>query len=250
MSLLVVPALLYVAFCAYLYGAQRSLIYFPTPESTHAGAEVVPLATDGATLKVLAVRRAGPQALIYFGGNAEDVGLNIDELARALPQHSLYLVNYRGYGGSTGRPSETDLFADALAVHDHVQARHPDISVVGRSLGAGVATYLASRRPTGKLVLVTPFDSLVNVARGYYRLLPVELLLKDRYDSASRAAEVTAPVLVVIAERDEIVPRARSQALVEAFAAEQVRVSVIPGARHNTLDAQPAYLEAVSAFLE
>ena len=99
-------------------------------------------------------------------------------------------------------------------------------------------------------MLVTPFDSLVNVARGYYRLLPVELLLKDRYDSASRAAEVTAPVLVVIAERDEIVPRARSQALVEAFAAEQVRVSVIPGARHNTLDAQPAYLEAVSAFLE
>lgn len=249
MSFLVVPAIVYVGFCAYIYATQRSMIYFPTPESAVAGAEVIPLENGGETLRILAVTRPGPRALLYFGGNAEDVAANIDALSLALPNHSLYLVNYRGYGGSTGRPSEAALFADALAVHDHVHARHPETSVMGRSLGSGVAVYLASRRPTENLVLVTPFDSLANVAREHFRLLPVGLLLKDRYESSTLAADVTARVLVVIAENDEIIRRARSQALVEAFPTQQVHVSIIRGAQHNSLDASPEYLASIRAFV-
>ncbi len=139
--------------------------------------------------------------------------------------------------------------ADALAVFDHVRAEYTDITVVGRSLGSGVAVYLASERPVNRLVLVTPFDSLVNVAQGHFRYLPVRWLLKDRYDSASRAGGMTAPVLVVTAADDEIIPRERSAALVAAFPQEQVRVAVIPGTGHNTLDLSPGYLEAVRAFL-
>ena len=193
--------------------------------------------------------RSGPRALIYFGGNAEDVAANVDALSGALPGHSLYLVNYRGYGGSTGTPSEAALFADALAVYDHVRTRHPQTSVLGRSLGSGVAVYLASERPVERLVLVTPFDSLLNVARTHFRILPAGLLLKDRYESASRAHTISAPVMTVIAEEDEIIPRARSQALVDAFRPGQVRLTVIDDAQHNTLDAAPEYLASVREFL-
>ena len=249
MSFLIVPVIVYLGVCAYIYAMQRSMIYFPTAESSSAGAQVVPLESGGETLNILAIARPGPRALIYFGGNAEDVAANIDALSLALPDHSLYLVNYRGYGGSTGQPSEAGLFADALAIHDHVRARHPQTSVMGRSLGSGIAVYLASRRSTERLVLVTPFDSLTNVARQHFRLLPVDLLLKDRYESSSFATDVGAPVLVVIAERDEIIPRARSQALIDAFPAGQVRVSVIRDAEHNSLDAAPEYLAAVRAFV-
>jgi pimeloyl-ACP methyl ester carboxylesterase len=120
---------------------------------------------------------------------------------------------------------------------------------MGRSLGSGVAVQLAAARPVERLVLVTPFDSLVNVAKEYFRWLPVGWLMQDRYESARRAAQVSAPVLVVIAGDDEIIPRERSEALVNAFPASQVRVVIVPGVGHNTLDASPLYLRSVAAFL-
>jgi pimeloyl-ACP methyl ester carboxylesterase len=248
-SFLVVPAIVYLGFCAYVYATQRSMIYFPTAASPAPGAEIVPLESGGETLRIVTITRPGPRALIYFGGNAEDVALNVDSLSLAIPEYSLYLVNYRGYGGSTGRPTEAGLFSDALEVYDHVRARHPQTSVLGRSLGSGVAVYLASERPVDRLVLVTPFDSLANVARTHLPVLPAGLLLKDRYESANRAPAVTAPVLTVIAENDEIIPRARSNALVDAFRPGQVRVAVIDDVRHNTLDTAPEYLASVGAFL-
>jgi pimeloyl-ACP methyl ester carboxylesterase len=174
---------------------------------------------------------------------------SIDALSSALPEHSLYLVNYRGYGGSSGRPTEKGLFVDGLAVFDHVRTRHSSVAVMGRSLGSGVGAYVASRRPVESLVLVTPFDSLVNVARDHLPHLPVRLLLRDRYDSASRTRDVTSPVLVVMAQEDEIIPEVRSSALVAAFPEDQVLVEVVPGVGHNTLDRSPAYLGSVRAFL-
>jgi uncharacterized protein len=248
-SFLVTAIVAYVALCAFMFATQRSQIYFPTPESQHPDAEVLHLESDGERLKIWHVPRRGTRALIYFGGNAEDPAGNIDAFSPAFPDHALYLVNYRGYGGSSGRPSEPGLTTDALTVYDHVRSRHSDISVLGRSLGSGVAVFLASRRPVDRLVLITAYDSLVNVARTHFRFLPVGLLLRDRYESASRAREVTAPVLVMIAGDDEIIPRARSDALANAFPVEQVRVTLIPGAGHNTLDLFPEYLRSVSAFL-
>lgn len=108
---------------------------------------------------------------------------------------------------------------------------------------------LASRRPVSKLVLVTAYDSLVNVAKAHIRWLPVGLLLRDRYDSASLAQKVKSPVLVVIAGQDEIIPRARSEALVAAFPPGTVQVKVVPGTMHNTLDLSAEYLGSVAAFL-
>jgi hypothetical protein len=248
-SLLVTAAVVGLALLAWLYATQRAQIYFPTPAVDHAAAQALWVESQGERIKVWAVVRSGSRALLYFGGNAEDVAGNVELFVEAFPDRSLYLVNYRGYGGSSGRPSESGLVADALAVFDRVQRQHAEVAVMGRSLGSGIAVQLAAVRPVERLVLVTAFDSLVNVAREYFRWLPVGLLMRDRYESARRAPSVSAPVLVIIAGEDEIISRERSDALVAAFAPAQVRVVVVPAVGHNTLDLSPLYLEAVRAFL-
>jgi hypothetical protein len=250
LSLLSVAALAYLGLVAWVYVTQRAQIYFPVPAIHHTGARTIWVESDGERIKVWHVARDRPQALIYFGGNAEDVAGNIEIFAAAFPEHSLFLVNYRGYGGSTGRPTEAGLRADALAIFDQVREAHPDIAVVGRSLGSGVAVALASQRPVERLALVTAYDSLINVAREYFGWLPVGLLLKDRYESAGLAPRIRAPVLIVIAAEDEIISRPRSEALAAAFAPGQVRIEVVPGAGHNTLDLSPRYLGAIQRFLQ
>ena len=248
-TLLMAPVIAYGVLCVWVYVTQRGQIYFPTPVSEALGAQVLWVESQGERIKVWTVARPGGRALLYFGGNAEDVAGNVEMFAEAFPDHSLYLVNYRGYGGSSGRPSEAGLVADALAVFDQVQTRHAAVAVMGRSLGSGVAVQLAAARPVERLVLVTAYDSLVNVAREYFRWLPVGLLMRDRYESARRASQVSAPVLVVIAGEDEIIPRERSDALAAAFAPGQARVVVVPGVGHNTLDLSPEYLMSVRTFL-
>ena len=248
--LLLLTLLAYLALCALMFFGQRSQIYFPVRESDPPGAAAMRLATDdGVNLKVWVVPRPGPHALVYFGGNAEDVAGNLRGFAAAFPAHSIYLVNYRGYGGSTGSPSEAGLLADAAAIFDYLRPRHPQISVIGRSLGSSVAVHLAGIREVHRLVLVTPFDSLVNVAREHFRYLPVGWLMLDRYESAARVAAVRAPTLVLIAGADEIIPRARTEALVAAFPPWQLRSEVLEGATHNGLDRMPQYLERIGEFL-
>jgi pimeloyl-ACP methyl ester carboxylesterase len=249
MSFLLVPLGVYAALCVLLFFMQRSQIYFPVPESSPTGAKSFRFSGGGADLKIWVVERPGRQALLYFGGNAEDVAFNLNAFAAAFPEHSLYLVNYRGYGGSGGSPSEFGLVADAIALYDHFRPRYSEISVIGRSLGSGVAVQLASIRDVRRLVLVTPFDSLVNVARAHFPYLPVGLLLRDRYDSASRVSAVKADTLIVIAGSDEIIPRASTEALVRKFPPAQVHAFVLEGARHNEIDLEPQYLERLRAFL-
>jgi pimeloyl-ACP methyl ester carboxylesterase len=239
----------YLLLCAWMYATQRAQIYFPTPASAAPRAKVLWVESGGERIKVWVVARPRSTALLYFGGNAEDVAGNVDTLAQAFPDRSLYLVNYRGFGGSSGRPSEAGLRDDAIAVFDQVRLEHPEVAVIGRSLGSGVAVQLAATRPVERLALVTPYDSLVNVARAHFRWLPVAILLKDRFDSAARAPEVKAPVLIVIAAEDEIIPTARSEALAQAFAPGQVEVVVVPGVGHNTLDLSHRYLDVVREFV-
>src|SRR5688572_636014 len=109
----------YGILCAWMYATQRAQIYYPTPESDVPGAHALWVESSNERIKVWVVSRPGPKALIYFGGNAEDVALDVDSFTEAFPDRSLFFVNYRGYGGSSGRPSEDALVADALVVFDH-----------------------------------------------------------------------------------------------------------------------------------
>ena len=250
MTAVSIALLIYVGFCAYIYVSQRNAIYYPTPEVHVPEASDMRLDSDGETLKIWRLAHAdGSSAIIYFGGNAEDVSGNIPEFRNIFPGHDVYLVNYRGYGGSTGSPTEAGLYTDAVATFDELRASYSNISVIGRSLGSGVATYLATARDIDKLILVTPFDSIENVARNAMPLLPVSLLLKDRFDSVGRVADIDAPVLVVTAENDEIITKRRSDALIEAFPNSQVSVEVIPDTGHNTIGMSPQYANALSMFL-
>jgi pimeloyl-ACP methyl ester carboxylesterase len=243
-----VPAGVYVALCVLMFVAQRSLVYYPVPESAVPGATPMRIAVEGAQLKVWAVERPGHPAVLYFGGNAEDVGASVGRFADLLPQHSLYFVNYRGYGGSTGKPTERALCSDALALYDRIRPKHGEVSVIGRSLGSGVAMCLANQREIRRLVLVTPYDSLVGVARAHFGWLPVGLLMRDRFDSVSRAKPVSAETLVVIASEDEVIPRASSDALVAAFQSTP-QLIVLDGAGHNSLDRDPRYFDELAGFL-
>jgi pimeloyl-ACP methyl ester carboxylesterase len=248
-AVLIVAALLYLSACTLMYFKQRSLLYFPTPESRVDESASISVETGGQTLRILTKSADGPDAVIYFGGNSEDVAFSIKSFSKALPIQNLFMVNYRGYGGSTGSPSEEALFSDALAVYDLVHEKYPNISVVGRSLGTGVAVYLASVRKVERLVLITPYDSIENVASKHFPFFPISLLLKDKFDSASRVPRVTAKTLVILAESDEVIPRGNSDALIAQFPSDQVVVKVIQGANHNSIEFSPEYFELIRMFL-
>ncbi|MCD9030316.1 alpha/beta hydrolase [Luteimonas sp. Y-2-2-4F] len=248
--LLAVAAALYLALCLLMFSQQRRLIYYP--QFTRAD----PAGTDFALDRGDAVLRgwiANPGAsdpVLYFGGNAERVEDNREAFAAWLPARIVYLPAHRGYGASDGEPGQAALFADALALYDFVRARHPGqrISVIGRSLGSGVAAHLAAQRPVDRLVLITPFDSLGAVAAGHYPWLPVRLLLRDRYDSAAQLRGYRGPLLVLRAGRDEVVPPARTDALLAGLGRD-AEVVAIDRADHNDVHTASEYGQALARFL-
>lgn len=207
----------YCLLCLLLYLLQRQLIYFPVAAQL-APTDPLLLQQANATVRVSRQARHGQQALLYFGGNAEDVSVALPEFAAAFPEHAIYLLHYRGYGGSSGKPSEQALVADALALYDEVTSIHRDITVVGRSLGSGVAVQLAAQREVTQLVLITPFDSLSALARQQFPIFPVQWLLKDTYNSVHYAPIINSPTLLLVADQDEIIGREHSEALYQAFA--------------------------------
>ena len=244
-----IVVVIYVLLCAAMYFAQDRILYFPTPEVDRPDARALHLRSGSETVKVWELHAGARPALIYFGGNGEDVGFNIPDLDQRFPDRAFYLVNYRGYGGSTGVPREEALVTDAEAVYDWVRARHDSIVVMGRSLGTGIATALATRRPVAGLVLVTPYDSIANIGTGRYPWLPVRWLIKDPYNSVPRMRRVRAPVLVLVAARDESIPRARSDALIAAIPAGLGRTVIVPEAGHNDIENFPTYWTGLKAFL-
>jgi pimeloyl-ACP methyl ester carboxylesterase len=248
-ALLAILLAAYLAMCLALYFFQRQLLFFPTAEVARPGTQSIIVDTGGAKLKVWVVNPGRENALIYFGGNAENVAYAVDDFSAAFPASTLYLVNYRGYGGSSGTPDEAGLYHDALALYDRIAAEHGRMMVMGRSIGSAVATYLAAERETDKLILVTPFDSAVNVARRLYPLFPVALIVRERYDSLGRAAKITAPTLVIAAGSDEIIPEESTRNLVRAFPPARLRFEILPETGHNTLQLHPDYYRLLTAFV-
>ncbi|MDI9239788.1 alpha/beta fold hydrolase [Lysobacter sp. LF1] len=244
------PVLGYAGISAWLFSKQRDLIYLPQGTRVDAAQTDFTLARGDVQLHGWVLNPQARNPVIYFGGNAESIQNRREQLGRLLPDHSVYLVSYRGYGASGGAPSEEALFGDALAVFDTVRARHPDepIAVVGSSLGSGVASYVASRRPVSKLVLVAPFDSLVAVAQAHYPMFPVRWLVKDRFDSAANLHGYEGDALVIRAGRDQVVPPSNTDRLIAAFG-KPPRVADLPEADHNTIGGDPGFENALADFL-
>jgi len=243
MSLVALIVAVYLVLCAALFFFQRSLIYFPQPNAVTSADSQLTLSMPDAQVSVVTRERVGARALIYFGGNAEDVSRNLPEFAEAFPDYAVYLLNYRGFGGSGGSPSETAIAEDALALFDQVYASHSQVAVVGRSLGSGVAIRLASQRPVQQLILVTPYNSLEEIATRQYPWVPVKWLLKDRFESGKYAAHIRVPTLLLAASDDEVIPRASTQRLLENFPQGVAVLRVVPDSGHNSISDRAQYLQ-------
>jgi uncharacterized protein len=236
-----IAALIYAALCLALFLAQRSFIYFPQPKSAF-GDSPLTLHVDNATVLVSTRPLPGSEAVIYFGGNAEDVSYSLQSLAEAFPKRSLYALNYRSYGGSTGKPSESALIADALVLFDRVHLDHTHVTVIGRSLGSGVAIHIASERPVERLVLITPYDSLVTIAASQFRYFPLTWLMLDKFESWRYAPKVTALTQLIAAQNDEVIPLSSTEALLRHLPQSSATLTVIPGVGHNTISESPQYI--------
>jgi len=237
---LAVAACGYLALCLYLFLAQRSYLYFPTPRMHMVPA--MQLARDGADLVVSMRPAGGTHAIVYLGGNAEDVSQAVPQLADVFESAAIYALHYRGYGGSSGKPTERDNVGDALALFDAISRKHAQVTLVGRSLGSGVAIQLASRRRVQRLVLVTPYASVAELAARHFRYVPVNWLLQDRYDSWKHAPAIDAPTTIIAAERDDVIPLASTRRLLGHFKPGIARLHVIAGADHNDVLLHPEYL--------
>jgi len=231
-----------------VWGLQRRLVYFPEPSLVPPVAEVLPGArevrlrtADGLDLGAWFLPGGGELTVLVANGNGGNRSLRAP-LAAALSAAGLgvLLFDYRGYGGNPGSPSERGLALDVRAAHRFLTDDAPDGAGVpadrllyfGESLGAAVVAELAIEHPPAGLLLRSPFVDLAAVGRAHYPLLPVGLLLRDRYPVAERLARVTVPTTVVYGTADRIVPPDQSRA-VAAAAGEPAEVVAVPGADHN-----------------
>jgi pimeloyl-ACP methyl ester carboxylesterase len=240
-TVLLIAAFAYAALCATLFVFQRSLLYFPQPSSLGDRDTTFALPTPEARVLVSVRAHGGERAVVYFGGNGEDVTRSLPGIEAAFPDRALYLLHYRGYGGSTGAPTEPALLADALALFDIAHAEHPEVVVIGRSLGSGLAVHVAAVRPASRLVLVTPYDSLMEIAATRFPFVPVRWLLLDRFESWRYAPQVTAPTVLVAAEHDEVIPRASTDKLLSRFKAGVASLKIVPDAGHNSISERTQY---------
>lgn len=243
-----------------VWSQQRRLIYFPsggpiTPAATVLpGARDVVLHTaDGLDLGAWYLPGSGDAAVLVLPGNGGDRSMRAP-LAAGLHRMglSVLLVDYRGYGGNPGKPTEEGLATDARAAHDWLTGQ-PEVGRIvylGESLGAAVAVALAVERPPAALILRSPFTSLADVAGEHYPWLPVGRLLMDRYPSLQRIPELQAPLLVIAGDDDDIVPWALSRRLYEA-APEPKEFLTVRGAGHNdpALSDGPEMMSTVERFL-
>ncbi len=235
---------------------QRRLIYFPDPVDVPAAATIVPGAqdvildtSDGLRLRawlVAPTRRTRNMAILVAPGNAGN-RLGRAPLASALSGagFTVLLMDYRGYGGNPGSPTQQGLARDVRAAREYLAGAAgfaPDRTIYfGESLGAAVVTELATEHPPAGLVLRSPFEDLAAVGKHHYPMLPVRALLRDRYPVADLVGRITAPTVVIYGAADSIVPPRQSRA-VAARAGGPVRLVRVDGADHNDpllVDGQP-----------
>jgi fermentation-respiration switch protein FrsA (DUF1100 family) len=247
-TIVTVAAAAVVAVIALLWAYQRKLIYFPSQNlagtALSSDIDAVSFPTeDGLRLSAWMVKAdgdGGGPTIVMFHGNG---GNRADRLpfARAMSErgYGVLLVDYRGYGGNPGSPSEEGLLADARAAVGYLETR-PDVDgdrivYFGESLGAAVAIGLADELPPIALVLRSPFTSLADIAAVHYPYLPVRLLLRDRYPSIERIRAIDVPVLVIAGSGDTIIPITQSEDIYEAASGPK-RFVVVDGADHNDVE--------------
>lgn len=255
-------SMLWLGLSAAMAANQRRLVFNPTirrevdhPRSSgHRTRQVVIRAADGTRLSgwLMTPQIPGPHpGIVYFGGRSEEVSWVARDAGKLFPNMAVLAVNYRGYGNSHGDPDEQHLVDDGRMLYDWLAARtHVDeqrIGVVGRSLGSGVAVQVAMQRPAHSVVLITPYDSILAIAKRKFRAMPIETILRHRFESIKYAPMLMAPTFVLRAAFDDVVPHSHTDLLVQQLGRLHGD-EVVPGSDHMTIPYLAATQDRVAVF--
>nr|MBF0223419.1 alpha/beta hydrolase [Desulfobulbaceae bacterium] len=259
LTALKIIAIAYVLCATFLYFAQDALLFFPQPlpASRNIGLQPYELSINrnGITLKGWLQKEQISQTkplIIYYGGNAEEVSSLAAESHLYSGAGGTLFMNYRGYGASQGKPSQKALFDDALFILDTIAAREKipmdNIVLLGRSLGSAIAVHVADKRAVRAVILVTAFDSILNVAQKRYPIFPIRLLLKHPFNSEILAPNINKPLLSIVADNDEIIPKQHALNLANKWQGPVTNVT-IKNAKHNDIDNFPEYWQTINIFI-
>ncbi len=250
--------LVYLMLCGFLYAMQERLMFLPPQVD-----EELYRRFDRNTIEIkvndihahgwkINQQKNNQKTLIYFGGNAEDVVyMNLE--SDRFNVDRVIALNYPGYGRSQGKPGQETMYRQALISFDElVDKKQIDMHhtiLMGRSLGGSIASYVASSRQVAGLILITPFDSMQEVARYHYRLFPVAMLLRHAFPTAHFMGDISAPVLVLAAKKDEIVAEKNLQNLQQKIV-NLKKIMRYEGFGHNTIQLHPEYYRDINAFID
>ena len=189
--------------------------------------------------------------LVFYGGNGQELSRNIDSIT-SIGDYNYVFVNYRGYGSSTGQPSEKHLKSDALLIldvlADQKRIELANTVIMGRSLGTGVATYVAANRNIKGLVLISPFNSIEAIASDIYFYLPVKWLIRHPFRSIDYVSNISAPTLILKAENDRVIPGSYSDSLAKMWRSP-LNIVELKGTHHNYIETLQ-YYDVVRSYLQ
>ncbi len=265
LKLLIILVAGYLLLTAYLYVSQGSMLYLPnmpsrqliaTPGSIDLDFEDVTLETsDGVSVHGWYVPADSERVLLYFHGNAGNISHRIHSIRefRELGL-SVFMIDYRGYGQSTGKPTEHGLYRDAEAAWRYLTAERgiapENVVVFGRSLGGSVASWLAMNESPGALIVDSSFTSVADVGQEVYPWLPVRLLARYRHPTREHVENTNVPVLVVHSRDDEIIPFRHGEAIFEAANEPKAFLEIRGGHNDAHATSAAAYFSGLRRFLD
>ncbi len=257
-SIITIALLSYLGVGVLLFLLQDSLLFLASSSDPVRVTNLKPyeltIERENITLQgwLVPASRPGRPTIIYYGGNGEELSGSVNYLGPLGDYNYLY-VNYRGYGASLGKPGQEALYGDALGIVDQLSASGQidpaKILLFGRSLGSSIAIYVASKRDSMGLVLVSPFDSLASVAQSHYPIFPVRLLMRHPFPCMDYIGDIQVPTIVIMAEEDNVVPRKHSLSVIEAWPGPLTSVT-IPATSHNDISGRHGeFFREIGKFL-
>ena len=251
---------IYALLCGVIYFFQENLIFMPTPLSQEHSYvmksdfdEVTIVANDGAKLNGLLQKATNEKGLVlYFHGNAGNLQ-RWGELTEFFVEigYSVLVMDYRGYGKSTGKKSQENLYSDAILWYNYAKKMYPEtkITVYGRSLGTTFATYAASKNNPKKLILESPFYSIEEVAKSKFPFLPIKYLLHYKFPTYLYISDVPCPITIYHGTNDKVISYQQGKKLFESIENSSKKMISIPEGGHNDLANFKEYVSTIEEEL-
>lgn len=251
---------LYLMISTSLYFLQEKLIFLPTKLEqdfkyvfNYPFEELFLNTDEDAIINALLFKaKKAKGVILYFHGNAGDLNRwgNITEFL-VEKDYDVFVMDYRTYGKSTGKLSENALYSDAQYCYNYLLKQYPEGNIIlyGRSLGTGIASYLASKNKPKQLILETPYYSLLDVAKKRFPVFPLKILMKYELPTFKYIKKVTCPITLLHGTNDKIIPIQSAIKLYDEANNENMSLTIIEGAKHNNLNTFETYINKINEVL-